>query len=848
MPKTSSTKSEKEPKKNSKGSSTKNSAASAKNESPKTLVLLDCHAIIHRAYHALPDFASSKGVPTGAIYGLVSMLLGIIERFKPDYIVACYDLPGPTYRHEAYDAYKAGRRKTDPALVEQLKSSRKVFEAFNIPTYDKPGFEADDMLGTIVQEICEGKIKDDGHKIKVVIASGDMDTLQLVKGDDVRVYTLKKGIKDVVVYDEDAVKERYGFEPLLLPDYKGLRGDPSDNIIGIQGIGEKTATILISQFGTIENIYKVLKKNSDDIKKAGISDRIIELLKNGEEEALFSKMLATIRRDAPIDFKLPEASWKDSFELAPVEALFKQFEFRTLGVRLKSVMGVGGSVSGKADQSGENGDVSDIEYHSQKEDAKKAEELSMLTANLSKEKIRELTIALWVLDSSLTNPSIEDVFQHTNAKSADEAEQMLLSEMKKQGVERVFFDIEKPLIPIVNEMERVGVKIDCEYLKDLSKKYHKTLASLEQKIWKEAGMEFNVSSPKQLGEVLFDKLMLGGKKIKKTSTGARSTKESELEKMKGTHPIIDYILEYRELAKLLGTYIDPLPTMVDEHSRVHTTYLQAGAATGRMASQNPGLQNIPIKTELGRNVRKGFISEKGYKLVAFDYSQIELRIAAWLSDDEKLIDIFKKGTDVHTGVASQVFKVDPADVTKEMRRQAKVINFGILYGMGVNALKTNLGSTREEAQNFYSEYFKNFSTLAEYLNHVKAEAKRTGYTETHFGRRRYFEGFKSALPFIRASAERMAINAPIQGTEADLVKIAMVKVQELFTKENIKSDDARIIMQVHDELVYEIKDELVESLSEKIKAAMEKLLPLSETKGVPITAEAHIGTSWDDMK
>ncbi|MEN9649093.1 MAG: hypothetical protein RL094_60 [Candidatus Parcubacteria bacterium] len=811
----------------------------------KTLVLLDSHAIIHRAYHALPDFASSKGVPTGAIYGLVAMLIGIIERFKPDYIVACYDLPAPTYRHEAYEAYKAGRKKSDPALVEQLKSSRRVFEAFNIPMYDKEGFEADDMLGTIVEDVLKGNVKADDADLKVIIASGDMDTLQLVSGDDVMVYTLKKGIKDIVVYDEKGVMERFGFGPKLLPDYKGLRGDPSDNIIGIQGIGEKTATTLITSFGTVENIYKALKKNSDDVKKVGVTDRIIELLKNGEEEALFSKMLATIRRDAPINFKLPEKTWKESFDVAPVEALFKEFEFRTLGVRLKTIMAASGSLS---DADGKAVSVEDIAFESKKEAEQKAAEYTEFAAHLSKEKIRELTIALWVLDSSLTNPTIEDVVTHTKAKTAAEAEQKLLNEMKKQGVDSVFFDIEKPLIPIVNAMEKVGVKIDVEFLKELSKEYHKELASLEKKIWKEAGMEFNVSSPKQLGEVLFDKLMLGGKKIKKTSTGARSTKESELEKMKGTHPIIDHILEYRELAKLLGTYIDPLPTMVDENDRVHTTFLQAGAATGRMASQNPGLQNIPIKTELGRKVRQAFIAEKGYKLVSFDYSQIELRIAAWLSDDEKLITIFKEGTDVHTGVASQVFKVDSKDVTKEMRRQAKVINFGILYGMGVNALKTNLGSTREEAQTFYNEYFKNFSTLADYLNHVKAEAKRTGYTQTYFGRRRYFEGFKSALPFIRASAERMAINAPIQGTEADLVKIAMVKVQELFDKEGIEEKDARVLMQVHDELVYEIKSDLVESLSEKIKEAMESILTLEDTKGVPITAEAHVGKNWNDMK
>lgn len=817
-----------------------------KSEHTRTLVLLDSHAIIHRAYHALPDFASSKGVPTGALYGLVTMLLGIIERFKPDYIVACYDLPSPTYRHEAYEGYKAGRKKTDDALAEQLNSSRKVFEAFNIPMYDRPGFEADDMLGTIVHEILNGEVPANGDKIKVIIASGDMDTLQLVHGDDVRVYTLKKGIKDVVIYDEKGVEERFGFGPALLPDYKGLRGDPSDNIIGIPGIGEKTATTLITNFGTIENIYKVLKKSPEKIKEAGITDRILELLKKSEEEAMFSKMLATIRRDAPINFKLPEHSWKESFSIVPVEELFKTLEFRSLGARLKQLIG---TVSTPKDADIASADTSDLEYHNEliEQEKKEREERSMLAANVPARKAKELTVALSVLDSNIANPTLEEVFTYTNAKTVEEADEKLKTEIKKNKLDRVYEDIELPLIPILEEMQKVGIKIDCEYLQDLSKEYHKILSGLEKKIWKEAGKEFNISSPKQLGEVLFDVLKLGNGKIKKTSTGARSTKESELEKMKGTHPIIDYILEYRELAKLLGTYIDTLPTLVDDNNRIHPTFIQIGAVTGRMATQNPGIQNIPIKTENGRKIRHAFIAERGYKLVAFDYSQIELRIAAFLSNDQKLIDIFKKGTDVHAGVAAQVFKVPEKEVTKEMRRQAKVINFGILFGMGVNALKANLGSSRQEAQEFYNEYFKTFGTFAEYLNHVKAEAKRTGYTETYYGRRRYFEGFKSALPFIRASAERMAINAPIQGTEADIVKIAMIEVNKMIEKEGLKNE-VHLLMQVHDELVFEVKNDVVEDIMPKIKKVMERIMSLEETKGVPIIAEGHVGKNWGEME
>lgn len=845
----------------------KDSKSSSKKGSKSPLiVLLDSHAIIHRAYHALPDFASSKGIPTGAVYGLSAMLMSIIDKFNPDYIIACYDLPQPTHRHEAYDAYKAGRKKADDALVAQLISSRQLFEAFHIPMYDKPGFEADDMLGTIVEQIlknkaiCEsiddkGKIKkrECGDEFNVMIASGDMDTLQLIKDNRVKVFTLKKGIKDTVIYNEDAVKERFGFGPELLPDYKGLRGDPSDNIIGISGIGEKTATILISTFGTIENMYKVLKKNPEKIKEAGISDRIFELLKNGEEEAIFSKMLATIRRDAPIQFTVPATTWRQNFNPAPVDAFFREMEFRSLSARLKQVadkilgtkslgLGSAGGDGGEGGQEGEGFDAADAAGASYASTAP--------TFETSVQKTKELTVMLWVVNSNVSYPKLDDVIAYTNASSAEEAEKILRNKMAEANLTDVYEKIEKPLIPIIDQMEKTGVKLDKELFKKLSKEMHADLEKLEQKIWKEAGVEFNIASPKQLGEILFDKMGLGAEKgvrLKKTAGGARSTKESELEKMKGAHPIIDMVLDYRERSKLLSTYIDTLPTMMDNNDRIHTTFSQAGTTTGRIASNNPNLQNIPIKTELGRQVRHGFIAEKGYQLMAFDYSQIELRIAAILSGDTKLIEIFKEGTDVHTGVASQVFGVSEKEVTKDMRRQAKVINFGILFGMGVNALKANLGSTREEAQNFYNKYFETFQELAVYLERVKVEAKRDGFTTTMFGRRRYFEGMKSPLPFIRAAAERMAINAPIQGTEADLVKLAMIKVQELIDKRGWKSE-VRLLMQVHDELVYEVKTNLVPHVAEEVRRVMESILTKKETLGVPIVSSAAAGDNWGDMK
>lgn len=793
----------------------------------KTLVLLDSHAIIHRAYHALPDFSSSKGEPTGALYGLSTMLMGIIEKFHPDYVVACYDLPQPTYRHVAYEAYKGTRSKTDDALVSQLKSSRKIFEAFSVPMYDLVGFEADDMLGTIVEKVLATNKKGETD-IKIIIASGDMDTMQLIEGDNVVVYTLKKGIKDVVVYDELAVMERFGFSPKSLPDYKGLRGDPSDNIIGIKGIGEKTATTLITKYKTIEGIYESLKKDEKKFQKeAGLTDRMFELIKNGEEEARFSKMLATIRRDAPIEFSIPDKKWIDDVKIENIENLFREFEFRSLVTRVKEVFTKNG---GKG-------------HEVIKEEKKEVKPLSSEDELLA----QKLTLGLWIIDSNKTNPTAEDVLFFTKKDTLKEAEKVILEELKKKESLSIAEGIEWPLIEVVNRMRGVGVKIDVGYLKILAGEYHRQLSKLEAKIWEFAGNEFNINSPKQLGEILFNTLGLGGKKIKKTSTGAMSTKESELEKLKGEHPIIDLVMEYRELAKLLSTYIDTIPTLVAKDGRLHATFILSGASTGRMASENPNLQNIPIKTELGRKVRNAFVAEKGFKLVAIDYSQIELRIAAMLSKDEKLIEMFKSGLDIHTGVASQVFKVKPEEVTKDMRRKAKVINFGILYGMGVSALKTNLGGTREEAQTFYNTYFETFTGLANYLNETKSEAERKGYTETMFDRRRYFQGFKSPLPFIRAMAERMAINAPIQGTEGDIVKIAMKNVNEFLIKENLL-DSVRLILQVHDELVFEVKETEIKKVVPKIQKIMEGVFEGKDTQGVPVITEVEVGKNWGEME
>ncbi len=780
----------------------------------KRLVLLDAHAIIHRAYHALPDFATAKGEPTGGLYGLAAMLIKLIADLKPDYLVAAYDLPGPTHRHIAYEGYKAKRPKAEGDLINQLKRSRDIFAAFNIPIYDCQSFEADDILGTIVEKLKANEV------VEIIIASGDMDTLQLVSGNEVRVFTLRKGIADTIMYDEKKVLERFGFGPKLLPDYKGLAGDPSDNIIGVSGIGDKTATNLIVNFGTIEEIYEKLRMDKKVFITAGVKSRIIELLEKNEEEALFSKVLATIRRDAPIDFKLPAQNWREAVDLAEVKKIFSELEFRTLGARFEQML-------------------------LKKETV--AVGLPSVDGSPTATEEAELGVILWLLDSTKTDSTTEEILEITKAKTASAARAVLLEGLEKKNLLKVFEKIEQPLLLVVKKMNERGILLNKNIFKKLSEKYHQRLAELEKKIWKLSGVNFNISSPKQLGEVLFVKLGLKAKNQKKTAkTGAFSTKESELLKLVDEHSIIPLILKHRELAKLLGTYLEPLPNLVDKEGRLHTTFIQAGTTTGRMASREPNLQNIPNKTALGQEIREGFVAALGFKLVSFDYSQMELRIAAFLSADQRLIEIFQADADVHTAVASQVFKVPLDEVTKEMRRRAKVINFGVMYGMGVNALRQQLGTDRKEAQKFYENYFQTFAGLAKYLDEMRATAARQGYTETYFGRRRYFEGLISKVPYVRAAAERMAINAPIQGTGADIIKIAMTQIDEFLRREKLE-EKVFLLLQVHDELVYEIAESLVEKIAPEIKKIMEGVLSLAETKELPIVADVSVGDNWGEM-
>ena len=795
-------------------------------ERKSRLVLLDTNAIIHRAYHALvdADLKTADGKPTGALYGLTSTLIKIAESLKPDYLIACRDMPGKTHRHEVFEAYKAQRAQSEPDLISQLVRAPEVFSAFGIPLYGISGAEADDCLGTIVKEVAHRS------DIETIIATGDNDMLQLVS-PNVNVYTMRMGITDFILYDEEAVKEKYGFGPEHVIDFKGIKGDPSDNIPGVKGVGDESAKKLIQKYGSLENIIAAIHKQGVEkvAEATSVRKQYIQKILEQETEALFSKELATIKTDVRMQFALPKTFWHLTDHVKTIASLCDALEFKSLKERM-------------------------LRLAPKKDEDPSLSHESLFAPMTSKEEVdpkalKETSLALWLLRSDYTSPSMSDILGYADTEDFDTAREKIFKDLRASGkLHEVYEKIELPLLPVVEKMNSTGVAVDTKYLNSLAKDYNKELEKISGRIYKHAGHEFNISSPKQLGVVLYDELKLSsGGKEKRTATGARTTREDELSKMREQHQIIDDVLSFRELQKLLSTYIEKIPALVDSDGRLRATFLQSGTVTGRMGCENPNLQNIPIKTEYGKKIREAFTGSKGNVIASIDYSQIELRIAAGLSGDEKLTEVFRSGGDIHTAVATQVFGVPPEIVDHEMRRRAKVINFGILYGMGVNALRENLGNvSRDEAAKYLSEYFKNFSGLSRFVEMTKQKAEREGYTETLFGRRRYFPGFKSPLPQLRAQAERMAVNAPIQGTQADIIKLAMVEADKLIEKEGWK-EKAKLVMQVHDELVYELEEKTAHMMARAIRDIMEHVAPEDELSGVPIRAEIAIGKDWGNM-
>ncbi|OGM96809.1 MAG: DNA polymerase I [Candidatus Yanofskybacteria bacterium RIFCSPHIGHO2_01_FULL_39_44] len=880
----------------------------------RKLVLIDSNALVHRAFHALPPtLTSNKGVLTNAVYGFTSVLLKMLKELKPDYVVATYDLAGPTFRHKEFQEYKAHREKAPDELYNQITLTKNILTAFGIPIYEKQGFEADDLIGALAEKAKQEK------DLQTIIVTGDLDTLQLVDADKVVVFTLRKGLTDTVLYNQEEVKKRYGITPEQVVDFKGLKGDPSDNIPGVPGIGEKIASSLIQEFGNIEELYKKLGAN-----KTKLSPKLIEKLTENKDQAFFSKKLATIVRNVPIDFTAENADWRKNLNRQEVDKLFKEFGFYSLAKRLDELnVGTAAQFDFESVQTTKNTGPTIKEL-------KTKDKIGQAISKLSKSKefifdiVRE-NIFIWTEDQkSCFSFNLEDIgikknsddklwakFTEifTNSKIAksgydlkplikkfiekgvhvvglafdvkiaaylikadrkdydlpmlyqnelnlDLAEgdtarlvailklkDLFWDKLKTDGLTKIFEEIEMPLIRVLAEVELAGIKIDINSLKKLSLSVNKELNELEDEIYKQAGTQFNINSPKQLKEILFERLELKGK-VRKTAKGALSTAAGELEKLAGEHPIIDLILKYRELQKLKTTYIEPFPLLIDQKTgRLHTTFNQTGTVTGRLSSQDPNLQNIPTRTELGQEFRKAFVSSTGYKLVSFDYSQLELRIAAHISGDAKMNAAFKRGEDIHTRTAAEIFEVAPENVTPNMRREAKVLNFGLIYGMGLPGFQRAAGVSRDRAREFIDRYMQEFSGVAKYMENIKKQARKDGYVSTIFGRRRYLAEINSGIPQLVAQAERMAINHPIQGTEGDFLRIAMNRIYYLIHQE-YNDQDIKMLLQVHDELLFETKNGLIDSVSPKIKKIMESVYQLN----VPLTVDIKMGNNWGDLE
>ncbi len=852
----------------------------------KRFILIDAYALIHRAYHALPPLTTKNGEMVNAVFGFSSILLKVINEFKPDYMAAAFDMPEPTFRHEEYKEYKAKRPEAPPDLYPQVPRVKEILKALGVPIYEKSGYEADDIIGTITKKIV-------GEDIGILILTGDMDTLQLVN-NNVKVYTPKRGLNEPIIYDEKKVMERFeGLKPSQMVDFKGLKGDPSDNIPGVKGIGEKTAINLLSRYKTIEKLYEAVGKDKVD----GASQSVLEKLKTGKDMAFFSKKLSILNLNVPINFSLKE----NEFEKINKENLIKVFRdlgFTRLIERLNpsgeqgalimpAMMpipqdkGIFLSYSLKDDGDleslaiGENNNVSILENNfsnaskilSDKKIKKTCHDFKPLIKALRREGVDlnglefDSFIAAYILnpgerDYGIKKLSLKEFGQSFSGEPAEvlaakinalrRLKPILKARLAVTETEDVFEKIEMPLIPILAKMEETGIKLNGQKLKKIDRRLEDKLKNLEKKIHKLAGERFNINSPQQLAEILFSKLKipgaLKGGRIRKTPGGALSTNAGELEKLRTEHKIIDEILSYRELAKLKSTYTDALPELADKNGRVHTTFNQAGTATGRLSSQDPNLQNIPAHGAWGDEIRAAFIAEKGFKFLSVDYSQIHLRIIAALANDKKMIEAFEKSLDIHKFTASEINNVPLNKVTPKMRFAAKELNFGIIYGMGSQSFAESAKISKEQAEKFIGEYLRDFSGIAKYIEILKNDARKNGFAVTFFGRRRYLPELDSPNYMLRSQAERIAVNMPIQGLEADIMKKAMIEINNWIQKENY-GEDLRMLLQVHDELLFEVKENLIKKLAPKIMELMSGVIKLK----VPIIAEAKFGDNWAEL-
>ncbi len=841
----------------------------------KKILVIDGNSIINRAYYGMRPLTTKSGKTTHAVYGMINIITRQLNVIKPDYAAVAFDLKAPTFRHQMYTEYKAGRHATPEDLISQFPDAKECLSLMGLHILELAGYEADDIQGTVA------KMAHTLPDVESYILSGDRDLLQLI---DNRVTVLLATNSDTKRMDKAAFKEEYGIEPDSFVDMKALMGDSSDNIPGVAGVGKKTAATLIESFGSLDGIYE----NIDDKR---ISKGVREKLLRDKENAYLSKKLAQICIDAPIGRSLDELKRKEpdnqslyrkftelelnsliaKFNLYGLDAeageknedgpltntkkLYTEISAENLVKSVKSPYSFeisNGIVYISCENwhfsySGELKDIDKIFKNAEMicYDGKSVYHLLRQNGcNPKSIKFKDLLLYSYVLNPGGGSPTAESLATSFAAATPEsdspcsslfsKIEEAMKNKIQEIGAEGIL-DIELQLINLLSEIEETGFKIDCEGMLEYGKALDSLAGDLTGRIYMQAGREFNINSPKQLGEVLFDELALPCKK-KKTKSGY-STDAATLEELRIYSPIIDDILEYRQVTKLRNTYAAVLPTLADENQRIHTDFKQALTATGRLSSAEPNLQNIPIKTKMGRQMRKYFIAKDGYSLVDADYSQIELRLLAHISGDYTMQQSFISGEDIHTKTAAAVFGIPKDMVTGEMRKRAKAVNFGIVYGIGGFSLAKDIGTSVAEATQYIKNYKMNYPDIERYLEQVVKDAEHDGYTTTAFGRRRYIPELHSQNGNMRAFGKRVAMNAPIQGTAADIMKLAMLRVDSALKREGL---DARIVMQVHDELVIEVKDSQIEDCARLVRREMESAAELN----VPLTVDVTAGKNW----
>jgi len=798
----------------------------------RTILLIDAHSLIHRCYHALPPLTNKDNEPTGALYGLANILLKITNVIRPDYAVALFDRPEPTFRKERYDAYKAHRPKADDDLVSQLIRSRKLFEAFSITTVEKPGYEADDLIGTLAT-----RFKKEADA-RIVIFTGDLDSLQLVDDGKVVVETFKKGISETVIYDEQGVFEKLGVRPDQVIDYKALVGDASDNIPGVAGIGPKTASAILSSYDTLQNF--LLK---------GAEEKAYEKIKLNEKNALLSQELAQIDCNVPVNTTISDIVFSPT--PTKIRTFFEENNFDSLLKRLEVAPQKTVREQPAHHASTKEDDTDTLVLNETSDSTKiqlQSEKLKIgynLKQYLKKHPLAQpyfdILIALHLLEirEKTWEEASGRIFKTILPKKEflSRAYQWTQKQLAQKKLDRVFSQIEMPLIPVLARMEQEGILIDEASLKEAQKEMAKEIVLLEKNILKKINKNINLNSPKQLLEYF-------------KSCGAKitSTAAQVLDRISASYPITSDILLYREFFKLKTTYIDAFEKLVAKDGRIHPTFLQLGATTGRLSCQNPNLQNIPQESSWSKQIRNIFIAPPRFTLVAFDYSQIELRVLASLSKDPTLTSAFAQNKDIHRLTAQRIFGLREDEVAHHQRRIAKTLNFGIIYGMGPRAFAQQSGLSLQEAKMFIEKYFNEFSTVKEWQQNILKEARENEEVRNINGRVRSVKNIHSLNQRFSSESERIAINMPLQSLAADILKIAMRHVSDLIEKQGWKKN-VRMILTIHDELVFEISDELLAQKKEseviqEIKKTMENAYALS----VPLKVDVQMAKRWGEME